>query len=68
LGKCTRDRYSHMYPIGKTGTGKSTLIRALISQDIANGEGCALIDPHVDLVEQVYRKAIAKLERVLSPN
>jgi ABC-type arginine transport system ATPase subunit len=57
-----------MYPIGKTGTGKSTLIRALISQDIANGEGCALIDPHVDLVEQVYRKAIAKLERVLSPN
>ena len=42
-----------MYVIGKTGTGKSTLIQALVRQDPANGEGLALLDPHGNLVQRV---------------
>jgi hypothetical protein len=49
------DRRAHMYIIGKTGTGKSTLLETLIMQDIENGEGLALLDPHGDLVEKVLR-------------
>src|SRR5215813_13224687 len=49
------DRRAHMYIIGKTGTGKSTLLETLIRQDIENGEGLALLDPHGDLVEKVLR-------------
>jgi hypothetical protein len=49
------DRRAHMYLIGKTGTGKSTLIANLARQDALKGEGFALIDPHGDLVEQVLR-------------
>jgi Helicase HerA, central domain len=48
------DRLSHMYVIGKTGVGKTTLLETLISQDIAAGRGCALIDPHGDFVERVF--------------
>lgn len=47
------DRFSHIYIIGKTGTGKSTLIETMALQDIENGHGLALIDPHGDLVERV---------------
>lgn len=47
------DRRSHMYLIGKTGTGKSTLLKTLILHDIAAGEGLALFDPHGDLAEEV---------------
>jgi type IV secretory pathway TraG/TraD family ATPase VirD4 len=39
--------------IGKTGTGKSTLIETMIMQDIEHGKGCALLDPHGDLVEKI---------------
>ena len=42
-----------MYVIGKTGTGKTTLLETLIAQDIECGRGCALIDPHGDFVERV---------------
>jgi len=49
------DRRAHMYFIGKTGTGKSTLLETLIRQDIENGEGLALLDPHGDLVEKVLK-------------
>src|SRR5437899_10641211 len=49
------DRRAHMYIIGKTGTGKSTLIANLARQDILHGEGFALLDPHGDLVEQVLK-------------
>ncbi len=51
------DRLSHMYVIGKTGTGKSTLIETLAKQDLEAGRGFALIDPHGDLVERVSRYA-----------
>jgi hypothetical protein len=45
------DRLSHVYVIGKTGVGKSTLIETLAHQDLAAGRGFAVIDPHGDLVE-----------------
>src|SRR5216117_3179717 len=47
------DRRAHMYLIGKTGTGKSTLLETLISQDVRSGHGVALLDPHGDLAERV---------------
>lgn len=47
------DRRSHMYVIGKTGTGKSTLLKTLVLQDVEAGEGLALFDPHGDLAEEV---------------
>jgi Helicase HerA, central domain/Type IV secretion-system coupling protein DNA-binding domain len=46
-------RARHLYLIGATGTGKSTLLRSMIKQDVANGEGVILIDPHGDLSLQV---------------
>ncbi len=48
------DRLSHTYIIGKTGTGKSTLLAAMIRQDLIHGHGCCLVDPHGDLVERIY--------------
>lgn len=49
------DRLMHTYMIGKTGTGKSTLIETMITQDILAGRGCCLLDPHGDLVEKVVK-------------
>ncbi|MBI5450162.1 MAG: type IV secretion system DNA-binding domain-containing protein [Gammaproteobacteria bacterium] len=51
-----RDRLFHMYVIGKTGTGKSTLLETLVQQDIRHGQGLCLIDPHGDLTERVVAK------------
>jgi hypothetical protein len=45
------DRRRHLYIVGQTGTGKSTLIGNLVMQDIQSGKGVAIIDPHGDLVE-----------------
>ena len=45
------DRRRHVYVIGQTGTGKSTLLGNLVMDDIRSGKGVALIDPHGDLVE-----------------
>jgi len=45
------DRRRHFYIIGQTGTGKTSLMRDMIRQDIENGEGVAVIDPHGDLIE-----------------
>jgi len=47
------DRRQHVYIIGKSGTGKSTLIKNLIIQDIRSGRGVGLLDPHGDLVEDI---------------
>jgi len=47
------DRFAHIYAIGKTGTGKSTLLEGMALQDLANGNGFALIDPLGDLAERV---------------
>ncbi len=45
------DRRKHMYVIGKTGTGKSTLLANMAINDLKNDEGLCVIDPHGDLVE-----------------
>lgn len=47
------DRLAHLYVLGKTGTGKTTLLETLMRQDIARGQGFALLDPHGDLVEKL---------------
>ncbi len=44
------DRRLHVHVLGKTGTGKSTLLKNLIIQDLRNGSGVCVIDPHGDLV------------------
>lgn len=53
FGIAKEDRRHHVYLVGKTGTGKSTLIKNMTIQDLRNGEGLALIDPHGDLVEEI---------------
>jgi len=45
------ERRRHLYLVGQTGTGKSTALLNLIAQDLAAGEGLALLDPHGDLAE-----------------
>jgi energy-coupling factor transporter ATP-binding protein EcfA2 len=47
------DRRKHVYIIGKTGAGKSTLIANMAINDIRNGNGVALVDPHGDLSEMI---------------
>src|SRR5215204_6986353 len=47
------DRFLHVYVIGKTGTGKSTLIETMALQDLERGNGFALVDPHGDLVARI---------------
>lgn len=47
------DRLSHIYVIGKTGVGKSTLLEALAIGDLIAGRGFMLIDPHGDLAERM---------------
>ena len=47
------DRRRHMYIIGKTGMGKSTLLENMIIGDIHAGRGVAVVDPHGDLAEKV---------------
>lgn len=47
------DRLRHMYLIGKSGTGKSTLLETMITQDIANGEGVGVLDPHGETIDKI---------------
>ncbi|MDP3964655.1 MAG: type IV secretion system DNA-binding domain-containing protein [bacterium] len=49
----TDDRRRHCYVIGKSGTGKSVLITNMAIQDIKNGEGICVIDPHGDLIDDI---------------
>ena len=50
-----KDRMRHMYIIGKTGVGKSELLKEMIKQDIQAGKGVCVIDPHGDLVDDTLR-------------
>jgi type IV secretory pathway TraG/TraD family ATPase VirD4 len=52
----SEDRFSHIYIIGKTGTGKSTLLETMALQDLEAGNGFALIDPHGDLAERIAKR------------
>jgi len=47
------DRLNHIYVIGKTGTGKSTLLLNMAISDIQRGNGICLIDPHGDIAEKI---------------
>jgi hypothetical protein len=59
------DRLSHLYVVGKTGVGKSTLLQVLATQDLAQRRGFALIDPHGDLADRVLASASpAERERI----
>jgi hypothetical protein len=48
-----KNRRGHMYIIGKTGTGKSTLMENIAISDIKNSCGLAIIDPHGDMAEEI---------------
>ena len=50
-----KDRLAHIFCIGKTGVGKSTLLQNLAIQDINNGKGLAVIDPHGDVAENLLQ-------------
>jgi hypothetical protein len=52
--RCLReDRRRHLYVVGQTGTGKSTFFETMIRQDMQDGEGLCVIDPHGELVDRV---------------
>lgn len=57
FGIYQKDRLYHTYILGKTGTGKTTLLESLITQDIRHGRGLCLIDIHGDLAERMSRLA-----------
>lgn len=47
------DRFRHFYVIGQTGTGKSSILQVMIRQDLKEGRGLAIIDPHGSLIEDI---------------
>lgn len=47
------DRFRHFYVIGQTGTGKSSVLQTMIRQDLKNGDGLCVIDPHGSLIEDI---------------
>jgi len=47
------DRFRHFYVIGQTGTGKSSIFQTMIRQDLENGDGLCVVDPHGSLVEDL---------------
>lgn len=53
IGLSKDERARHMYVIGATGTGKSTMLLSMINQDLKKGNGVCVIDPHGDLAETV---------------
>ena len=53
IGLTEDERRRHVYIIGATGTGKSTMLLSMIKQDIDNNKGLAVIDPHGDLIDQI---------------
>lgn len=60
FGIKNEDRFSHTYILGKTGTGKSTLIETLALADIQSGKGLCVIDPHGDLAERLIARIPSK--------
>ena len=53
IGMTIEQRRKHMYVIGKTGTGKTTLLKSAIYQDMLNGRGLAVFDPHGDMFHEL---------------
>lgn len=52
----TGDRRRHVYVVGTTGVGKSNLLANMAIQDITNGEGVCVVDPHGDLIQDVLER------------
>ncbi|MDO8557414.1 MAG: type IV secretion system DNA-binding domain-containing protein [Candidatus Jorgensenbacteria bacterium] len=50
------DRRQHVYIVGMTGTGKSVMLQNMVIQDVANGEGLCLVDPHGENVETLLKR------------
>jgi len=50
-----RDRYRHIYVIGKSGTGKTTLLENMVIDDIVEGKGVAVVDPHGDMIDTILK-------------
>jgi len=48
-----KDRRQHVYILGKSGTGKSVLMFNMVIQNIQNGDGVCVVDPHGELVEGI---------------
>ena len=55
IGLTEAERERHQYIIGGTGSGKTTMLQYQIVQDICNGKGVAVIDPHGDMAETILR-------------
>jgi len=55
IGLTLAQRQKHMYVIGKTGMGKTTLLTNAIFQDMVNGKGICVLDPHGDMVKELLR-------------
>jgi hypothetical protein len=53
IGLPINQRRKHLYMIGKTGTGKTTLLTSMIYQDMVNGKGLAVLDPHGDMFHEL---------------
>lgn len=53
IGLTKDERRRHVYILGATGTGKSTMLLSMIKQDIDHNKGLSVIDPHGDLIEQI---------------
>lgn len=53
IGLTEDERRRHVYILGATGTGKSTMLLSMIKQDIDHNKGLSVIDPHGDLIEQI---------------
>ncbi|SMQ62416.1 Type IV secretion-system coupling protein DNA-binding domain-containing protein [Plantibacter sp. VKM Ac-1784] len=51
------DRMKHIYVVGKTGSGKTNLLKRLARQDIQQGKGCLVISPHADLIDHLIDTA-----------
>ncbi len=53
FGIKSKDRQRHVYVIGKTGTGKTTLLENMAIQDIQNGRGVGIVDPHGEFAQKM---------------
>jgi hypothetical protein len=53
IGLTEKERERHMYVIGGTGNGKTTMLQYMIIQDIEHGKGVAVIDPHGDMAQEI---------------
>ena len=61
-----KERNTHTYVIGITGMGKSKFLEHLLFQDVIEGRGCGVLDPHSDLVDDLFRNMLSHPQKVLN--